>query len=1041
MKKLFFRALVMSFLMTFQLGFAQKTVSGTVTDTSGVPLPGATVVVQGTSNGVTTNFDGDYSISASEGDVLVVSFVGFESASATVGAASTYDFSLSEGNALEEVVVTALGISREKKSLGYSQQTVAGDVISESKQVDLNVALTGKVAGVQMIGGSSSTFDNGFLRLRGESDVLYVVDGIKIYAMSDINVDNIESISVLKGAAATALYGADAKSGVIVITSKTAKAGETSFEVNHSTSISSVSLLPNYQNEYGGGYYTSWDTFSYNPNTDPAEWAAFNGQLIPYYAADESWGPKLDGTLVRHWDSWIPNHPEFGTLRPWEANPDNVKNFFNDGIENSTTLAFNAGSDTASVRGSARLIDESLPFPNTDRNQIDVNMTGDVKIGDGLTAFASLNYQYRKTLNFPTNGYGGLGANFNQWWQRQLDMDRLERNYFFEGKYYSWNRRSARNATPLYWDAPHFDFYGDQNNQRKNVMYGNFGLNYEVSDNISADVVVRRRFNSYESNGRTGWGGIDTPSYRESTSRYTQNEAAASLTYSERFDEVDVQAVLGYQVTQNRNQSINASTVGGLTVTDFYSIATSVDRPNYSSSLVKSKSQATYASISVGYDSTLYVDGSYRLDWGSTANPDENRIETWGLSGSFIFGELLDASWLDFGKLRAGYSESPVFPGAYATTQVYNVGTAYGNYTRFSVPNTQSNPNLLGGTRTEFEAGVELNFLNNRLGLDVTYFDRKDKDQPISIPVTGATGYTGLAINSGQSSAEGIEITLNTTPVQTTDFNWDLSVNFATLNKYVDFLAEGIETRVLDSWMSWYGLQTQERVGEEWGILVGRKKAKTADGTDILTSSGRPTWENNQILGNLLPDFTGGLTSQMRYKNWDLGLGFDFQAGGKFYSTSNMFSYYSGLHEDTIGLNDKGNPKRDSTSNGGGVHVTGVDASGNPVDTYMSASFYYYIHYFGNHEHWLYDASYVKLRTARLGYNLPATALDNTPFDNVNVSLVGNNLLLLYSNIPEGGLDPSEIEGSGSIASGYRNVEGGQLPPSRTIGINVSLTF
>ena len=1041
MKKLFFRALVMSFLMTFQLGFAQKTVSGTVTDTSGVPLPGATVVVQGTSNGVTTNFDGDYSISASEGDVLVVSFVGFESASATVGAASTYDFSLSEGNALEEVVVTALGISREKKSLGYSQQTVAGDVISESKQVDLNVALTGKVAGVQMIGGSSSTFDNGFLRLRGESDVLYVVDGIKIYAMSDINVDNIESISVLKGAAATALYGADAKSGVIVITSKTAKAGETSFEVNHSTSISSVSLLPNYQNEYGGGYYTSWDTFSYNPNTDPAEWAAFNGQLIPYYAADESWGPKLDGTLVRHWDSWIPNHPEFGTLRPWEANPDNVKNFFNDGIENSTTLAFNAGSDTASVRGSARLIDESLPFPNTDRNQIDVNMTGDVKIGDGLTAFASLNYQYRKTLNFPTNGYGGLGANFNQWWQRQLDMDRLERNYFFEGKYYSWNRRSARNATPLYWDAPHFDFYGDQNNQRKNVMYGNFGLNYEVSDNISADVVVRRRFNSYESNGRTGWGGIDTPSYRESTSRYTQNEAAASLTYSERFDEVDVQAVLGYQVTQNRNQSINASTVGGLTVTDFYSIATSVDRPNYSSSLVKSKSQATYASISVGYDSTLYVDGSYRLDWGSTANPDENRIETWGLSGSFIFGELLDASWLDFGKLRAGYSESPVFPGAYATTQVYNVGTAYGNYTRFSVPNTQSNPNLLGGTRTEFEAGVELNFLNNRLGLDVTYFDRKDKDQPISIPVTGATGYTGLAINSGQSSAEGIEITLNTTPVQTADFNWDLSVNFATLNKYVDFLAEGIETRVLDSWMSWYGLQTQERVGEEWGILVGRKKAKTADGTDILTSSGRPTWENNQILGNLLPDFTGGLTSQMRYKNWDLGLGFDFQAGGKFYSTSNMFSYYSGLHEDTIGLNDKGNPKRDSTSNGGGVHVTGVDASGNPVDTYMSASFYYYIHYFGNHEHWLYDASYVKLRTARLGYNLPATALDNTPFDNVNVSLVGNNLLLLYSNIPEGGLDPSEIEGSGSIASGYRNVEGGQLPPSRTIGINVSLTF
>ena len=207
MKKLFFKAMFMSLLMAFQLSFAQKTVSGTVTDDNSVPLPGATVIVEGTSNGVTTDFDGNYSISASEGDVLVVSFVGYSTGSATVGASSTLNFSLSPSSALEEVVVTALGISRDKKSLGFAQQTVSGDVIAESKQVDLNVALTGKVAGVQMIGGSSSTFDNGFLRLRGESDVLYVVDGVKVYAMSDINVDNIANISVLKGAAATALYG------------------------------------------------------------------------------------------------------------------------------------------------------------------------------------------------------------------------------------------------------------------------------------------------------------------------------------------------------------------------------------------------------------------------------------------------------------------------------------------------------------------------------------------------------------------------------------------------------------------------------------------------------------------------------------------------------------------------------------------------------------------------------------------------------------------------------------------------------------------
>jgi TonB-dependent SusC/RagA subfamily outer membrane receptor len=450
--------LALSFMIMFQWGIAQTSVSGTVSDSSGVPLPGATVLVAGTSNGVSTDFDGVYSISASEGDVLSVSYVGFVTQNVTIGASATVNVTLVSDNALEEVVVTALGISRAKKSLGFAQQTVSGETLSESKQVDLNVALTGKIAGVQMIGGSSSTFDNGFLRLRGESDVLYVVDGIKVYTMSDINTDNIASISVLKGAAATALYGADAKSGVIVISSKKAKKGESSFTVDHSTSVSSVSILPNYQNEYGGGYDQEWDLFNYNPATDPSSWAAFQGQNIPYYGADESWGPKLDGTLARHWDSWIPNHPNFGELRAWSPNPNNVKNFYESGIENSTSIAFATGTDNSQVRGSLRLINETLPFPNTARNQIDASVNGSVQISDNLSAFSSINYQIRKTENFPVNGYGGLGANFNQWFQRQIDMDRMRDNYFFEGKYYTWNRVSARNATPKYWDSASFDF-------------------------------------------------------------------------------------------------------------------------------------------------------------------------------------------------------------------------------------------------------------------------------------------------------------------------------------------------------------------------------------------------------------------------------------------------------------------------------------------------------------------------------------------------------------------------------------------------------
>ena len=324
--------------MTTNLAIAQQTVTGVISDDQGLPLPGASILIEGTTTGVTTDFDGNYSIMASDGDVLVISYVGYQSQSLIVGQDDT-SVTLIAGTQLDEIVVSALGVSREKKSLGYAQQSVQGETLVQSKEVDLNVTLSGKVAGVQMIGGSSSNFDAGFLRLRGETGVLYVVDGIKVNSMTDINTDNIANISVLKGAAATALYGADALNGVVIVTSKKAKEGESTFTVDHTTNVTSVALLPEYQNEYGGGYYTDWDTFEYNPNTDPASWAAFEGQKIPYYAADESWGPKLDGTLVRHWDSWIPGHPEFGQLRPWEPNPNNIRNFYDTGITNNTTLA------------------------------------------------------------------------------------------------------------------------------------------------------------------------------------------------------------------------------------------------------------------------------------------------------------------------------------------------------------------------------------------------------------------------------------------------------------------------------------------------------------------------------------------------------------------------------------------------------------------------------------------------------------------------------------------------------------------------------
>jgi len=680
-------------------------------------------------------------------------------------------------------------------------------------------------------------------------------------------------------------------------------------------------------------------------------------------------------------------------------------------------------------------------MPEAKRDQIDFNITASIDLSDSFEFYSSLNYQFRETNNSPLNGYGGLGSNFNQWWQRQLDMDRLKQNYFFEGNFYSWNSKSARDATPLYWDAPHFGPQQNKNIQRKDVAFGNMGLNYQLNENIRVNVEVRRRFNNFLSNGRTAFGGLELPSYSESNFRYIQNEVYGQATYNKRFGDLDVNGLVGYQMQQNRANFMQASTVGGLSVPDFYSVATSVDRPNYSAGLFQSKLMSNFAQVSLGYKSTFYLDASYRFDWGSTANAEDNRIETFGISGSLLIDELLDlGNSVSFAKLRGGYSQAPIFPDPYQTTSVYNVGSPYGGNASFSVPNTEANANLLGGTRDELEVGLEFRFFENRLGLDVTYFDRKDKELPIAIPVAASSGFSGLSINAGQTSSNGIEITFNATPVQTQDFKWDFSVNFATLEKTVDFLAEGIDRNVLVGWVSWGGLQFQEVVGEEWGTFVGRKRKYDANGTPILTESGSFVYDTNEVLGSILPDFTGGILTSLQYKNLYLNVGLDYQNGGLFYSTTNMFAYYSGLHIDTVGTNDKGNPVRDAPDAGGGFHVVGVTESGAPVDLYME-DYVWAGRYFGAHDEWLYDASYLKLRQLRLGYSVPTALLEGTFIRNADVSILGNNLLLLYSNIKHGGLDPSEIEGSGSIAGQYRQAEGGQLPPSRSIGLNVKLNF
>ena len=1051
MKTKFKGILTLLFALVVQISFAQQlTITGTVTDNQGMPLPGVNVIIKGTSTGTQTDFDGNYSIEAASGEVLVFSYIGMETAEITVSSIDQIDVTLQPDAAqLQEVVVTALGIKREKQSLGYAQQTVAGDALVKSRETNINNALAGKVAGVQFAGAPSSGFGNSNIRLRGNTGILYIVDNVKVQSSSDIITDDIADMSVLKGAAATALYGPQGINGVIIITTKNALEGQSSISVNHSTAFESVYVLPEYQNDYGGGYSQDFNVFTYDPTRHPTDWAAFDGQLMVEYYADESWGPKLDGTLVRHWDSWIQDTPQFGELRPFSPNPDNIRNFFEDGITTNTNLTFQKGGEGYSVRASLAKIDRTGVIPNSERSTVQGSLHTSVDISDRLQGFASVNYQDRRTSNFPDNGYGNIASNFNQWWQRQLDMSRLE-DYRRNGQIVSWNMNSPTNTSPLYWDSPYFEVYENPSPQNKNALYGRLGLTYEFADYLNATVEVRKTLNIYESTNRAGFGGLPQEFYSEFESTESTDELFGILNFEEDLNEdFDVSAVLGFEVFDENYKSISASTAGGLTADGFYSLNTSRDRPNLSSYKREIGRRSVFSKVSLGFRNLLYLDGSARFDWQSTAFEEDNRVETYGGSLSLIFSKLLPQNdILTFGKLRASIAEAPRFPGVFQISETYNVGTPYGSYGKLSVKEGLNNPILTGGVRREYEFGTELRFIDSRIGLDLTYFNKQDKELPADVSLDPSTGFTSFSTNSGEQTYKGWEAALNLVPVRTEDFVWDLTANFATLERTVDAIAPGTDVNVLST--TWRGIQLQERVGEEWGAIYGRAYRRDDNGNILLSSTGNPRYDSNQYLGNVLPDYTGGASSFMQYKNVSLGVDFDFQKGGKIFSVTKMFNAYSGLGIGTVGNNAAGNPLRDPVTGGGtavavadaaadtgGILIEGVDeTTGEPASYYVEAQTYYG-RLFALHEEWLYDASYVKLRQARLDYEITGKFIENTPIKELNVGVFANNLWLIYSAIDD--IDVSELEDS--QITGYGWTEGGQSPNTRTFGLNVNITF
>ncbi|MBW8199180.1 SusC/RagA family TonB-linked outer membrane protein [Flagellimonas abyssi] len=1036
-----------------------QTITGTVSDVSGTPLPGVTIVVGGTNIGATTDFDGNYSINASSGQVLRFSYIGMKTKDVTVGSETIVNVVLEEDSTqLDEVVVTALGISRDKKSLGYATQEVDGDNFNLTNEQNVLGSLSGRVAGVQVTGASGASMGGtqkikirGVNSISGGDQPLIVIDGTPISNANfsgsdqadygnlaqDINPADIESVNVLKGPAASALYGIRGQFGVIMITTKKGKKGVKDVNVQISSSVSlesTYNFIP-LQNMYGGG---SSQTFR----------VLDNGQPYVDMSVDESWGPLMDGTPVRHVFSFYPQDPEYGQLRPFVPQPNNVQDYYRTGATYNNSVSVTGGNENTSFRLSANDTRIEGVVPNTYLNRNNIGLSASLNLNEKVTVSSNMNYA-RNEGQRPGQG-SEYGASYMvQWFQRNLDMNRLRDYQYDDGTFLHWNLSRPDSETgqisdfdPLYWNNPYFEVYENNSNDRRDRFFGDIGISYKILPELEVSGFIRSDMYTQNIENRSAFGGRRVPSY--SVGKYQNREFNYEFLaqYKNSWGDFSFDGSIGGNIYDRRYSYLSMGTVGGLSTPGFYNIDASIDRPNTTSYLLEKQIRSLYSLVSFGYDGTYFIDASIRNDNSSALPEDNNSYWYPSLSGSIVFSELLNWEPLSFGKIRASYAQAGSDLNPYQTSTVYGVGTVYDGINTLFVPDNLNNPNIKPSFSNSFEAGIELNFFKNRLGFDFTYYEQKNKDQIISLDVSGTSGYNSSIINAGLIENNGFELSVNANPIRSNFFSWDFTFNINKNESEVVELAPGIDVYTYDS--TTYSSVTSylnSYEGKPFGSLVGQAYERDeATGMILLGDDNMPLYTDaTHDFGSVLPDFNGGIQNNFRIGQFNIAAMIDFQGGGQFFSRSKMLSVRTGQDALTVATNDNGMNVRDAVEDGGGVKVTGIsESTGEEVTAYVDARSYYR-NVVGRriYEEWLYDASYIKLREVRVQYNLGDNIINKLPFKSMSLSFIARNPYMIWQRAPRG-INPSEISTGAQSISWY---ESGQLPSVRSYGLNLNVTF
>ena len=1071
MKTKFSRFLTLILAFVVQITFAQQqSVTGTVADEDGLPLPGVNIIIKGTTTGVQSDFDGNYAIQAAQGDVLVFSFIGLKKAEYPVGASPVLNVTLeSDAAQLSEVVVTALGIKREKKSLGYATQEVDGAAVSDVPTTNFMNSLSGKVAGMNIkssgtMGGSSNVVIRGSASLTGNNQALFVVDGTPISnrttntddqksgrggydfgnAAADINPNNIASINVLKGAAATALYGSRASNGVVIITTKRGSKGKgLGVSVSSSLMISNADTetLPKYQKEYGAGYgpyYQSEDGYFnlFDVNGDGVK-----DETTPF-TEDASFGAKFDpNRSVYQWNSIYPQLDTYQQATPWMAAEHTPNDLWGTGYTAINSVALDGGSETGSFRLSANNTMQEGNLPNSEIKRNTIGFSGSQDLTEKLTATS--NVTFTKTDGKGRYGTGYDSANpmqqFRQWSQTNVDVYEQRDAYFATGENITWNPNSPSNLAPIYSDNPYFTRYQNYETDTRNRYFGNLALDYEINDMFS--VVGRFSFDTYDElqEERINVGSADVAGYSRFNNRVAEYNYDVILNFNKDITEdLNLDGNLGANLRRNSRSSILAATNGGLNKPGFYALSNSsgplIPPTEYDAT---SMIDGVYARAGLGYLSTYYLEGTVRRDRSSTLPIANNTFWYPSISTSIILSNMIDAEWLNFTKLRANYAEVG------SDTNPYNVFNTYAVTAPFGVAGVASNNSQLNNRNLKpersksYEFGIESDFLNKRIGFDVSYYSTKTEDQITPVPVSTATGFVEKFLNAGVVENKGVEVLLRLNPIRSEDFNWNMTVNWAKNESTVLELLEGIDKLELANLQG--GITINASPGQPYGEIRGTDYIYDDAGNRVVNSSGyyETTSTGNNIIGNIQPDWTGGVQNTLNYKNLSLAFLIDVQEGGDIFSLDTWYGFATGLYDRSVGLNDLGNPKRNTIANGGGVVLPGVTADGAP-NTVRARTDYYanpYGYARDASKGHVYDASFVKLREASLTYDFGDKMIGALPINSASLSLIGRNLWIIHKNLPYS--DPEAGLSAGNI-QGYQS---GAYPAIREIGASVKINF